>query len=88
MIHPCHLRGHAEQDLKLCAPSRALEREQSPLEIAQPIGVEICGEQKQDVRFLGETKQSTGLPDVFIVATKVEQDIARSECFSQSDEQT
>ena len=27
MIHPCHLRSHAKQDLKLCAPGRTLEGE-------------------------------------------------------------
>src|SRR5436190_22438917 len=41
MIHPGHLGRHAKQDLELCAPQLTLEREQPPLEIAQPIGVEI-----------------------------------------------
>ena len=41
MIHPGHLRRHAKQNLKLRAPGCALEREQPPLEIAQPLSVEI-----------------------------------------------
>ena len=69
MIHPGHLCGHAKQDLKLCAPSRALEREQSPLEIAQPIGVEI------DVpRFVAQDA-ITSLFEHGIVRTPVQQTI-------------
>ena len=41
MIHPGRLRCHAKQNLELRAPNRALEGEQPPLKIAQPIGVEI-----------------------------------------------
>ena len=41
MIHPGYLRRHPKQDLKLCAPKLALEGKQPPLEIAQPIGMEI-----------------------------------------------
>src|SRR5438105_13381654 len=41
MVHPGHLRRHAKQDLKLCVPNLALEGKPPPLELPQPIGVEI-----------------------------------------------
>jgi hypothetical protein len=41
MINPCDLRGCFEQNLKLQIPSCALNRKQSRLKIAQPVGVKI-----------------------------------------------
>ena len=41
MIDPRDLRSDGKQYLELRAPRRAFEREQPPLQIAQPIGMEI-----------------------------------------------
>ena len=69
MIHPSHLRSDAKEDLKLCAPSRALEGEPSPLEIAQPVGMEI------DVPCFIAQDAITSFFENGIVRTPVEQTI-------------